>query len=160
MNVYFVLALVVEWVKVIAKFACRMKGKNVGSCEGQINVIGPVLKEFRYMVNDTVLCTRMKICIDYKYEVDSDIEFAKRVLKDKPIRNRPKPLNSTAPLKILVFSDPHIDFDYEEVGWMINYREEAHNVIILCVAEETPLQQKEKNGKQENMDMVDVIFLI
>lgn len=83
-------------------------------------MFAPVVREFRFMVNSTVACTRLGMCTDYRYIVDSDAAFAKRVLYNKPVKHRPPPLNVSTPLKVLVFSDPHIDFDYEEVSALGN----------------------------------------
>lgn len=81
------------------------------------------------MFDDLPTCTYFKLCNQYKYVVNSDKKYGKRVLLDKPMNFEPNPLNISKPLKILVFSDAHIDFDYMEVTKLLIYREKVKNVI-------------------------------
>lgn len=91
------------------------------------------------MFEPNITCTRLWLCSDQKIVIDSDTDFAKRVLNDKPPKDRRVPLNASKPLRILVFSDPHIDFDYMEVSLLIFLRTKAVNVTIDYAAEKIHL---------------------
>lgn len=85
------------------------------------------------LFNPSHVCTRLQLCTTYKYIIDSDLSFAKRVLYDKPVVHRSLPLNLSRPFKVLVFSDPHVDFEYRVVSVLasVEQEQEVRHAAVL-----------------------------
>lgn len=115
-------------IKIPAVLICKMtKYKNL--CQQMMDTFVPEIKALAYLFNSTTQCPSLGFCSSPKIITDSDAEFVKRVLKDKPIKPEPRPYNTTKPIKLLVFTDAHLDFGYIEVLQIYCYlcREKVRN---------------------------------
>lgn len=61
------------------------------------------------------MCSHWGFCDNPIIIIDSDTQYVQRVLKDTPPRKNNHKKNAARPLKILVVTDTHMDFDYIEV---------------------------------------------
>ncbi|MDR3548654.1 MAG: hypothetical protein P4M11_10395 [Candidatus Pacebacteria bacterium] len=134
--------VVIQHFKPFLKWACSLsRGKEF--CDMIIDMYTPVTSELAYLLNSTVQCSLRGLCSSPMIIPDSDEAYAKRVLADRPDFPVPRPRNTSAPLKVLVFTDPHIDFDYTEVFIHQRHfrRGRAHRAACRCAAERTARTQ-------------------
>ena len=61
------------------------------------------------------LCSYLKLCSNPRLQLASKSEYEERILKGKPPPSRPPFNPHSQKIKMLVFTDPHIDFKYKEV---------------------------------------------
>lgn len=146
---YSPLTLDFDYLKPLFTLLCNFQHKYE-ACLESVEIYAPLFTEFRYIFNSTVVCSYLLMCVRHEYVVDSDVEFAKRVLRDKPPVYRRSPLSSSKPITILAFSDAHIDPDYEEVRQGGNGREEARTATGRCAAEQEWPKEKRRRTKQES----------
>ncbi len=91
--------------------------KTYEYCEQAVTTFTPVLGALTDMLNSTVICSRLSFCSDPLIVLDSDAEYVSRVLRSVPPRQvAPQISNVSGSLRVLVFTDAHIDFDYQEVN--------------------------------------------
>eukprot|EP01022_Parablepharisma_sp_SALTPOND_P004333 TRINITY_DN120107_c0_g1_i1.p1 TRINITY_DN120107_c0_g1~~TRINITY_DN120107_c0_g1_i1.p1 ORF type:complete len:603 (+),score=40.66 TRINITY_DN120107_c0_g1_i1:115-1809(+) len=64
--------------------------------------------------NATIVCSKLGMCKHPKIVVEDIEEYKRNLLSDKPPRQYPTPTNATAPLKFVLFTDPHIDPNYTD----------------------------------------------
>eukprot|EP00830_Metopus_es_P007475 TRINITY_DN170_c0_g3_i1.p1 TRINITY_DN170_c0_g3~~TRINITY_DN170_c0_g3_i1.p1 ORF type:complete len:654 (-),score=102.60 TRINITY_DN170_c0_g3_i1:24-1892(-) len=79
------------------------------------NIVKPILRNLvdRFLYPN-ITCVQLDLC---KYPIltkDSDKEYADRVLKSKPPVFRPAVEKNPEKLRIIVFTDVHIDYNYKE----------------------------------------------
>ena len=113
-----------------------------------------MLNELATMFNSSVECARKGLCKSPIIVIDSDEEYAKRVLRDKPARPEPRPRNISAPLKLLIFTDAHMDFNYTEV-FTHRYRknrERARCAICQFVVDTIHQRRKTLRSGLEDME--------
>jgi len=106
--------LVIDILKPPFKWACS-KAKPQEYCNNLFDTFLPVVNEVAHIFNESTICGYYNFCAYPRILIDSDLGFAKRILRNTPPRTYSKPKNTSTPLKILVVTDTHIDFDYIEV---------------------------------------------
>ena len=85
-------------------------------CSEAAEVFGPIINELSTSHNSTIVCSQLKFCRSPNLVIDSELGYVRRILRDKPVKPYVLPQNRTKPLKLLIFTDPHFDFDYLEVS--------------------------------------------
>ena len=87
---------------------CQLLLDNVVTIEGQ-NVA--------HAMDPVIICSSLNLCSSPKIVADTRSAYINRVLHDLPPIDDslpPKSRSGLPPLRMLVFTDPHIEFDYEE----------------------------------------------
>ena len=84
-------------------------------CKKAVPTFSPVLHAVFDLFNSTIMCSRFSLCSDPAIVLDKDSDYISRVLRSVPPRYSPKVANTSGTLRMLVFTDAHVDMDYQEV---------------------------------------------
>ena len=81
-----------------------------------------IINTIRKLTFGSFICPYLKLCSNQKIVPQTKEQFRDKVLADKPPRKRPKlPSPGVKTLKLLIFTDTHLDPDYEEVSKIYIY---------------------------------------
>ncbi len=111
----FVKSQFIASLEPIAIFGCGLF-KPASFCDFKVRRVVALIPTFAILLNSTVLCPQIGFCRDPVIVPAPDAAFATRVLKDRPpISPRHSAgVSDQPPLRVLVFTDMHLDFDYME----------------------------------------------
>lgn len=132
--------VVVDGLDIFTFEICRLIWNNYFCQFAEINLIVPIWKHAIARIFDSkVGCAKLGFCQFPILVLDSDKDFIRRVLADKPPVKRPHVAPNPNKYKIVVFADPHMDYDYEEVNKcnITLFRDQKLNVDFLFAAAKT-----------------------
>jgi sphingomyelin phosphodiesterase len=100
-------------MRTVGKLICKEQHIHPEVCDGVVTSFGDVLFDALYnkLYDSYYICERTFMCPKISQQ-DHVKDYAKDVLKDKPIKDKPTPTKKST-YTVMHFTDPHIDLDYE-----------------------------------------------